>query len=387
MLRGIFGSGGGAAVGGTGTTNTIPRWTGPSTLGDSGFVDDGSTIAAASRMLAIGTSSTTGARVWIQNNSSGNTLVLVSPSGAGSAFGQLIEAGTNASDYALNVRQRGTANPLVYVRGDGNVGIGTASPAYKLDVVGAPNAVGAAISTTYGTATTVYSAFRFNNTGLAYGNSEIRNYVDGSTSLGSNLALFTSQVGTGTLTERVRVDQSGNLILNSANTGATIQAAGTSQGLKLQGTGGTNNTDPNVLDFYADGGTANSGGVAWTPTLKFGGNTTGITYNTQMGRYTRIGNMVFASCYIRLTSKGTATGAATIDGLPTCVNLAGFYAAGAIGYTAAITSTGTMQINMLANQTQLTIRQVTAVGVNTAVTDTDFANGSEIIVSISYPVN
>lgn len=50
------------------------------------------------------------------------------------SYGQLIEAGTNASDQSLVVRnQSGSTNYLV-VRGDGNIGIGNAAPASLLSV-------------------------------------------------------------------------------------------------------------------------------------------------------------------------------------------------------------------------------------------------------------
>ena len=56
----------------------------------------------------------------------------------------------------------------------------------------------------------------------------------------------------------------------------------------------------------------------WTASLEFGGSTTGITYasNGNQGFYTRIGNMVYVSCLVVLSNKGSATGAATIAGLP-----------------------------------------------------------------------
>ena len=55
---------------------------------------------------------------------------------------------------------------------------------------------------------------------------------------------------------------------------------------------------------------------AWTPSLQFGGVTTGITYSTQTGVYQRVGKMVYVSCQITLTSKGAAAGNAQITGLP-----------------------------------------------------------------------
>jgi len=65
-------------------------------------------------------------------------------------------------------------------------------------------------------------------------------------------------------------------------------------------------------DFLGSTGT-------WTPDLTFGGASTGITYGTQSGSYVRIGSLVYVRFRIVLTSKGSATGAATIAGLPFAV--------------------------------------------------------------------
>jgi hypothetical protein len=53
----------------------------------------------------------------------------------GSVPGVHIEAGTNSNDYSLNVASS-LGTPSFFVRGDGNVGIGTKSPAAKLHVIG-----------------------------------------------------------------------------------------------------------------------------------------------------------------------------------------------------------------------------------------------------------
>lgn len=53
--------------------------------------------------------------------------------------------------------------------------------------------------------------------------------------------------------------------------------------------------------------------ATYTPVLTFGGGSTGITYTTQLGRYTRIGNVVYYSINIVLSSKGSSTGTATIS--------------------------------------------------------------------------
>jgi hypothetical protein len=55
---------------------------------------------------------------------------------AGQSFGAFINAGTNSSDAALAVSNQTGASSYLYVRGDGNVGIGTTTPGYKLEVSG-----------------------------------------------------------------------------------------------------------------------------------------------------------------------------------------------------------------------------------------------------------
>ena len=55
---------------------------------------------------------------------------------------------------------------------------------------------------------------------------------------------------------------------------------------------------------------------AWTPGITFGGASTGITYTTQTGNWTRNANIVLIEAVIQLTSKGSATGAMQITGLP-----------------------------------------------------------------------
>ena len=63
-----------------------------------------------------------------------------------------------------------------------------------------------------------------------------------------------------------------------------------------------------LFNWYEEG--------TWTPTLQFGGATTGITYGTRFGQYTRIGRQVTLVARVVLTSKGSATGYASIVGLP-----------------------------------------------------------------------
>ena len=77
-------------------------------------------------------------------------------------------------------------------------------------------------------------------------------------------------------------------------------------------------TSGNGIDFSAAGGDvlAYYDESTWTPTLVFGVGSTGITYSTRAGTYTRIGRTVTIRFEILLSSKGSSTGEASITGLP-----------------------------------------------------------------------
>ena len=67
-------------------------------------------------------------------------------------------------------------------------------------------------------------------------------------------------------------------------------------------------SDANTFDDYEE--------LPWTPALKFGGNSAGMAYTTQIGWYTKWGRVIFAGFTIALSAKGASVGAATITGLP-----------------------------------------------------------------------
>lgn len=131
-------------------------------------------------------------------------------------------------------------------------------------------------------------------------------------------------------------------------------------------------TDLNRLDDYEEN--------TWTPVLKFGGGVTGITYGTQSGVYTKIGNMVFVSFLIDLTSKGSSTGNATIAGLPFTVgkDCAASFFAGGISYVGMLQGFG--------SGTSILLYQITEGGVASALSDGNFINTSNLRMSLSYQV-
>ena len=72
--------------------------------------------------------------------------------------------------------------------------------------------------------------------------------------------------------------------------------------------GNSANSDATTLDWYEEG--------SFTPNLNFGGDSVGVTYSNQIGRFTRIGNLVTIAFNVTLTSKGTSTGELRVGGLP-----------------------------------------------------------------------
>jgi hypothetical protein len=125
----------------------------------------------------------------------------------------------------------------------------------------------------------------------------------------------------------------------------------------------------------------------WSPGISFGGATTGITYSNQNGYYTKIGNVVTLSCYLALTNKGSATGAAKITGLPfTSNNNLAVFAAVSLRLTSVLFN-GFPQGYVDMNATTISLGQSTLLGVASNLTDVDFANASDVIINITYRVS
>jgi hypothetical protein len=125
---------------------------------------------------------------------------------------------------------------------------------------------------------------------------------------------------------------------------------------------------------FADRITLPDEAVAWTPTLTFGGSSTGITYSTQIGTYARIGNMVYIECLIVLINKGSATGAAQIAGLPFTSARSQFGTFSVVG--AANFNTITVAPAVRASSATITLN--TAILGGSSLTNAEFANNTNL---------
>ena len=156
-------------------------------------------------------------------------------------------------------------------------------------------------------------------------------------------ALTFSTIGANTFAERLRVDKSGNVLVNTGN--LIIGTSG--KGIDFSATSGTGTSE--LFDDYEEG--------TFTPAITFsGGDGTGSwSYSTQNGQYTKVGNTVRAAFQIRLSAftKGTAGGTPRISGLPfnfgveLCTGTIGLFNASFSSQPIIVGVTGTAQMDML----------------------------------------
>jgi hypothetical protein len=264
----------GADIGGTGTTNTIPRWTGPSTLGDSGLIDNGTVIGVAN-----------GTRTLAFNllQISGNTLT--------TSTAEL--ALQYATSRDTTVYAPGSSIALIVKGTTGNVGIGTASPGAQLHV---ERAGGSSTNAEY---------LRLRNTTIATGSNASQSFfVNGNTVATGNI----SHAWNGTTYDTIFNVWNGSALAEAGRAiGGSTPVLSVPSGLKLPATPG--NADTQTLDCYLDGGA--SGGATWAPVDNSGA---GLTFTVTSARYMRIGRLVLAS--FDITFPATASGAQAKVSLP-----------------------------------------------------------------------
>lgn len=127
-----------------------------------------------------------------------------------------------------------------------------------------------------------------------------------------------------------------------------------------------------TLDWYEEG--------TFTPALAFGGGSTGITYSSRSGTFTRIGNVVYFTFFIGLTAKGSSTGGATVGTLP--------YTSGSSIAVAAInarniTISNSAVATIAAGATSVGFIDAIGGGV-VSVDDTDFSDTTQITATGFY---
>jgi hypothetical protein len=139
----------------------------------------------------------------------------------------------------------------------------------------------------------------------------------------------------------------------------------------------------------ARGGTgAIVGGLgSWTPVIGGSGGTSGQVYTTQVGRYLKLGGMVFCQFRVQLSTLGTITGNAQIQGLPfTSENTTNLSSSLLIGFWQNLT-TSLLQLSgeLAPNSTAVTLRGAgSAVTALSALAQADLSNTTYLDGFIAY---
>ncbi|NDD85934.1 hypothetical protein EBZ38_16865, partial [bacterium] len=218
---------------------------------------------------------------------------------------------------------RTASNYIVLSDGDGNPrGIFDSDGDY---IVGTTSATATAYSKSLSAAKThIYSVLSANSNSTAFANQRTALFVDADTSSTNNeyadsAILINNTTGLATnpgASIRVyhqrfsgsndplrvfEVNYLGNIGLG--DTDATTSGTG----ITFPATQSAS-SNANTLDDYEEG--------TWTPTIAFGGSSTGITYTEQVGRYTKVGRLITLQFSVTLSNKGTATGSALVGGVP-----------------------------------------------------------------------
>lgn len=122
----------------------------------------------------------------------------------------------------------------------------------------------------------------------------------------------------------------------------------------------------------------------FTPALAFGGASTGITYSGQVGRYLQIGKYIWFQISLLLTSKGSATGGATVSLPATAANVTNNFAVvPTIGATFAA-GTFTPVSYIQPNTAVIVPTKGDVAGALTQLTDADFTNTTNLILTGCY---
>jgi hypothetical protein len=172
--------------------------------------------------VGIGTSLPT-AKIHATTATAGYAAKLINTNGASDSNGLLIQAGTGASEYNLNLTNTaGTTNFLV-VKGNGNVGIGTSSPASDtanelILQVNAPTtfptlSLSTSRANVSGDNIGKLSFDVLNNTATYRSRAQITTQSAGSTAnkYGADMMFFTASDNAPDALERMRIDSSGNV--------------------------------------------------------------------------------------------------------------------------------------------------------------------------------
>jgi hypothetical protein len=247
-------------IGGSGTTNNLPKFTAAGTIGDSAITDNGTTVTLVSRALS-GTSATFSGSITAQAGIIFNTSQTISSSGV---------IGFNSTQGLFIYTKTGSAYDFKIYNGVGSTFMQVPTGTQNVEFLGSLSSTSATFSSGLGIATTPLagnlsiSHSAFSNAGTksytadnvggisAYVSSQdpYRGYLDiystrsgdGGTLGGSIIRFLTSSVSASVnAIERMTISATGILTINNLGTGAVYSNSGalTNAAPSITATGGT----------------------------------------------------------------------------------------------------------------------------------------------------
>jgi hypothetical protein len=226
-----------------------------------------------------------------------------------------------------------------------------------------------------------------NNTLVVNNGLSFNNITNGTTPLFLDASNDNVGIGTSSPVEKLTINgtvgfqQSGTQTYHIAPSGGNLifVQSGVKEIMSVTANGLTFNGDTssaNALDDYEEG--------TWTMGIAFGGASAGVTYSSNTGSYTKIGRQVTVNGRLTLTSKGSSTGIFEITGLPFTIGSENEYnCAASLGYLDNISFADWIGAWGVNGTTVIKFRDTTA-GVQTDIDDTNIANNSGIIFSLTY---
>ncbi len=176
---------------------------------------------------------------------------------------------------------------------------------------------------------------------------------------------------------KIQQEENGGAVIQNFNNNSNTQIINTGTGF-LNIVPGLKLNSGSLLNTYSDSN-------LFSPTLTFGGGSTGLTY-TSFGNFTRIGNCCFISMGVTVLTVGSSTGQALLGNLPFApvggTNLINFNVSWSglqfgINYTAATAILGSNDIQLLQESSLSALPQV-------ILTNTSFIASTSIKLSGFY---